>query len=58
MAKVTVTFTDLPDGRVHVEAEFDPSVESEADMTSAQMAAILAIESMNKRKKKRKKHPG
>ena len=47
MAKVVMTFTDNPDGSVHMDTEFDPPAERD-NWTPAQQTAILissAIES-------------
>lgn len=49
MAKATLRFTDLSDGRVNVKAEFDPPIDDtdEADYTPAQMAALMALARVN-----------
>jgi hypothetical protein len=47
MAKATLRFIDLPDGRVRVKVAFDPPIDNSddsEDYTPAQMAALMAMQ--------------
>lgn len=47
MAKVQITITDAPDGRVDLKVVFAPNVRKGETLTSAQQAALTMVDAIS-----------